>query len=124
MTVNPYLTWVLALAMTFLGGCATPLYERLEDVTVGMDKTQVLDRAGTPKRIHRQKDSDIWTYTYYVGDRHFERDVSFESGHVVKISESREVHQDPAQEDLVVKDYEKLVNEKSKSKDSDAREKK
>ena len=123
MTVNSSLTWVICMSM-LLSACATPVYERLEDVLVGMDKTQVLDRAGNPKRTQRLNDSDVWTYTYYIGDRHFERDVSFEAGHVVKINLSREVHQDPAEGELVIKDYEMLVNEKSTSKDSDTSEKK
>ncbi len=123
MTANASLIWVMGLLIIF-SGCATPIYEGLAKVTTGMDKTQVIDQVGTPKRTQRLHDSDVWTYVYYIGDRHFERDVKFESGHVVQVSSSREVHEDPAKGDLVIKDYEKLVNEKSTSKDSETSEKK
>jgi outer membrane protein assembly factor BamE (lipoprotein component of BamABCDE complex) len=80
-------------------------------VATGMDKTQVIDAAGTPKRTQRINDGDVWTYVYYIGDRHFERDIRFESGHVVTISSAREVPPD-AYSDKILKDYEKLVIEK------------
>lgn len=97
--------------MLALAGCATPLHQRLTGVAAGMDKTQVIDTAGTPKRTQRVNDGDVWTYVYYIGDRHFERDIRFESGHVVTVSSAREVPPD-ADGEKIIKDYEKLVNEK------------
>lgn len=124
MTAKPSLSWVIWFTLA-VAGCATPLHQRLESVADGMDKTQVLDTAGTPKRTHRLNSGDVWTYVYYVGNRHFERDVRFESGHVVMISTAREIPPEGANGDQIIKDYEKLVNEaksNSTSKDAKARE--
>lgn len=76
-----------------------------------MDKTQVLDLVGNPKRTVRKDDGDLWTFVYYVGDQHFERDVRFTDGHVALISPAREVNPSAASGEAVMKDYESLVNE-------------
>ena len=101
-------------------GCATPAHQNLEKLQPGMDKTQVLDLAGNPKRTVRQNDSDLWTFVYYIGGRHYEKDVRFSNGHVASISAAREIGAEAAHGDAVIKDYENLVKdaeaERQKSK--------
>ena len=94
-----------------LVGCATPTHRNLEKVQLGMDKTQVLDLAGNPKRTVRRDDGDLWTFVYYVGNQHYERDVRFSEGHVAVISVAREVNPPAAQGEAVLNDYENLVQE-------------
>jgi hypothetical protein len=106
------------LAAALLAGCATPAHQNLERISLGMDKTQVLDAAGNPKRTARKDSGDLWTYVYYVGDKHFERDVRFEQGHVVSVTSAREVNPDAQKVDAVTQDYENLVNEAKAKKNS------
>lgn len=109
MARKAWRAWILSGASAFIFGCATPAHQRLDRLTTGMDKAEVLDTAGNPKRTQRLNDGDLWTFVYYVGDRHFEREIRFENGHVVVISEAKEVK--TAGPDPVIQDYESLVHE-------------
>ncbi len=105
----------LAFVLILVTGCATSVGQRLEKVQTGMDKTQVLDLAGNPKRVVRQDGRDLWTFVYYVGDKRFEREVRFNEGHVSDILTPREVSAS-AQADMVTQDYENLVKEAEEAK--------
>lgn len=102
-----------SLSITMLFGCATPAHQRILRISEGMDKTQVLDVAGNPKRTQRREGGDQWTYVYYVADQQFERDVRFEGGHVVNISMPREVPK-ADQGQKITRDYENLVKDSGK----------
>lgn len=102
---------VIGVSLLFLStGCATPVHERLEKLHTGMDKGQVLDLVGNPKRTIRKDSSDVWTFVYYQGDRRFERDVRFTNGHVSHVGAPLAVSRE-ADADAVTSDYENLVNE-------------
>jgi len=111
MTAIAWRTITFGLFALISVGCATPAHQNLERISLGMDKTQVLDTAGNPKRTARKDSGDLWTYVYYIGDKHFEREIRFEQGHVVDVSSAREVNPDGQKVDEVTKDYENLVNE-------------
>ena len=111
--------WLCGLLISLLlSGCATPLHRRLEKLQTGMDKAQVLDLAGTPKRTLRQDNGDLWTFEYYIGNQHYERDVHFNQGHVALIFAAREINPPARPEDAVLHDYERLVKESKKSRES------
>jgi outer membrane protein assembly factor BamE (lipoprotein component of BamABCDE complex) len=69
-----------------LTGCAGSLPRALDGVKVGMDKDQVLETAGDPKRTYREAMQDHWIYVYFEHDREWRRDVVFEEGKVAKIT--------------------------------------
>lgn len=71
--------------------CVTPLPKALEQVELGMDKSQVLEKLSHPRRSHRIRGQDEWTYTYYVDGQEFSRSVFFEMGKVVHISPAHPV---------------------------------
>src|SRR5689334_8709111 len=105
MSVGKLAQWLL-----FFGAisCASTAPQRLGQVKVGMDKAEVLDVAGNPKRVNRQTGGDLWTYLYYVNDQPYEKGIRFEAGHVVEIS----AEQPPgitsdSPNDVITKDYEK-----------------
>lgn len=109
MSVGKFAQWFL-----FFGAisCASTAPQRLSQVKVGMDKAEVLDVAGNPKRVKRQTGGDLWTYLYYVNEQPFEKGIRFEAGQVVEIS----VEQSPGAtsdsgNDVITRDYEKLVEE-------------
>lgn len=111
--------WICGFLILFVfGACATPVHKRLEKLQPGMDKTQVLDLAGTPKRTARQDNGDLWTFEYYIGNQHFERDVHFNEGHVALIFAAREINAPPSQDDAVIRDYERLVKESKEKRKS------
>lgn len=115
---------ICCLFLVLLGtvGCATSTETRLKKLTIGLDKTGVLDTAGNPHRSERRSGGDVWTYIYFVDDHRFERDLRFESGKLVSISEPKEVPRPTDSDDVIIKDYQQLVDEaktKSGSKSKD-----
>lgn len=77
----------LGVFLGLLAGCATNPSRAIENVKVGMDKDRVLDLMGSPPRTYRQGMQDHWIYKYSHEDHEWSRDVVFEDGHVVKITE-------------------------------------
>lgn len=76
---------LLIAIMSFLTACASrPLNP--DGVKPGMDKDQVLELAGNPKRTYRTSGQDNWVYVYYQGNEETQRHVAFEDGRVVAIT--------------------------------------
>lgn len=119
MSFNLY-RWITALGLVALTGCATSQIQRLENVKVGMDKTEVLETAGNPKYTQRKNSADIWVYIYYVGEKKFERGLRFENSRLTEILPELETRPgaDAMASDVVVRDYEKLVEDAAKAKKS------
>ena len=76
--------WIILLSLT---ACASNLPRELEQVRTGMDKDEVLQSAGDPKHTFRLNSQDYWTYVFFRNDQEWRRDVIFESGKVVRISQ-------------------------------------
>ena len=89
--------WIICLALV---GCTTPMPRTLEHVTLGMDKDRVLENAGNPKRTFRENSQDHWIYIYFVDDKEWKREVVFEGGKAVRIT-------DPLAKENWVKELEK-----------------
>ncbi len=64
-------------------GCANSPVERYQKLALGMDKGDVLDEMGNPRRSQRVRGLDQWVYL--VDGQ--ERLVLFESGRVVELKE-------------------------------------
>ena len=78
--------WLLiSVLATILTGCTSTPVEDLGHVRVGMDKSTVLDVAGSPKYTFRENGEDNWMYAYYSNHRNWKRDVVFKNGKVIKI---------------------------------------
>jgi outer membrane protein assembly factor BamE (lipoprotein component of BamABCDE complex) len=105
--------------------CATTLQKQLDRLSVGMDKSEVLEVAGSPKSTARVKSEDQWTYIYYVGDTRMERTIKLLDGHVVAIAAARTVQPaDAKQEEEILRQYEDIVKEKEGAGSASAKEKK
>jgi outer membrane protein assembly factor BamE (lipoprotein component of BamABCDE complex) len=74
-----------ALLLSMLTACASSPYAGSEDLREGMDKDEVLNTAGNPKRTFRSNGQDHWIYVFFKGNEELSRQVSFEDGKVVKI---------------------------------------
>ena len=75
-----------ALILLLLTGCATSVPLALDEIRPGMDKDQVLEKAGNPARTFREAAQDHWIYSYFRGDEEWRRDIIFDSGKVIKVS--------------------------------------
>ena len=62
-------------------GCQSPSHTYFEGVRVGMDKSDVLEAAGSPTRTRRSHGLDKWEYEYrYHPEGPQVREVQFENG--------------------------------------------
>lgn len=103
---------LLTMFSSAVCGCATPLYQRVEGLRVGMDKATVLDMAGNPQRTHRRGGQDLWIYDYYRNERKMERGVRIENGHVIALgAEVATESKGPLAEDPILRDYDELVKQ-------------
>lgn len=75
---------LLSFFIALIGGCASRT-KGTEKIQTGMDKDQVLEVAGDPKRTYRLNGQDNWVYIYYEGNEEIQKHVAFEDGHVVRI---------------------------------------
>jgi outer membrane protein assembly factor BamE (lipoprotein component of BamABCDE complex) len=56
------LFFIFSLSALFFTACATPQHQALRQIQVGMDKAEVLEKAGNPTRTARIHSQDRWTY--------------------------------------------------------------
>lgn len=76
----------MALFLVLAGCSSTPVQKSLDQIGPGMDKDQVLEKAGNPKRTYREEMQDHWIYVYFTDQKEWHREVVFESGKVVKVT--------------------------------------
>jgi len=80
-------TFLILGAAVILAACSSvPVQHSLDRVQPGMDKAEVLDSAGNPKRTYREQGEDHWIYIYFDGNREMSREVIFESGKVERVT--------------------------------------
>ena len=83
------MTWKIRFVLPVLiatWGCSSLPPNRVEQVREGMDKAQVLEQAGSPKRTFRTNSQDHWVYVFFRKDEEFSQQISFEDGKVVQIA--------------------------------------
>lgn len=108
------------LGVFFLAACATPLEKSLSELSLGMEKSEVLEKAGSPRTSQRNKSKDIWTYSFFRGDKEFRQKLIFENGRVIELLPVRPYPdpQEAMQNANSLDEYEKVGQEMKKSKDS------
>lgn len=110
----PKVLWPFFL---LLAGCATStLGPALDSVSPGMDKDKVLEIAGNPARTFRESMHDHWIYTYFQKDHKYLRDVIFEDGKVVKITQptAKEKWDKELERTSSMEEYEQKAREQQK----------
>lgn len=81
---------LLALALTMtLAACASTPARDLDSVLPGMDKDEVLETAGNPKRTFRAGGQDHWVYVFYRGEQEYLQQIDFADGKVLKVLAAR-----------------------------------
>ncbi len=81
-----------------LWGCSSAPKQHLDKIIVGMDKGEVLEAAGNPRRTFREKSRDHWVYIFYINDSKALRVVVFEGGRVIQVNTP--AAKDPWESDL------------------------
>lgn len=88
---NRYIAFYIQIALAsilILASCVTPPVENFSRVSVGMDKTDVLDKIGSPKFTEIRDGNLVWTYRFYEKDKVTEKEVEFnEKGFVHRLGD-------------------------------------
>lgn len=96
--LNSAIRLAISCLVGLLIGCATSALQDFSRVKKGMDKTDVLDLAGSPLRKAGMADSEIWKYRIYDNGREVQKEIYFRDGHVTYVG-------DPLpREELIVKE--------------------
>ncbi len=77
---------VTFFALTFTA-CSTSMIKSMSKIEPGMDKDSVIELVGGPNRTFREDGRDHWIFVYHQNDVQWLRDVTFEKGKVLKLSE-------------------------------------
>jgi outer membrane protein assembly factor BamE (lipoprotein component of BamABCDE complex) len=68
------------LLLFLLTGCASNPIEDFSKISVGMDKTEVIDRIGSPIKSEMFHGIEYWTYKLYSGPQPTIKEVHFKDG--------------------------------------------
>ncbi len=112
---------IRVLMVLSLTACATTQHERIKELKVGMDKSEVLDLLGSPLRSRYNKGTTTWTYVSDDSSRSQVK-LEFTGQDLVKISD---VHEDEkaklaraADKNESLEDYQKKIEAARKEKSS------
>lgn len=65
------------------------MIERVDKITLGMDKSDVLDELGSPNRSLRKDSQDIWVYNINLENSVEVREIAFKNGFVNYVGNPR-----------------------------------
>jgi hypothetical protein len=74
-----------------LFSCSHNPYQDFEQVHIGDDKEQLLEKVGSPLRSSHSNGRDLWTYRFYVNDQMIYKDVTLMNDHIISIENSKEI---------------------------------
>jgi len=90
----------LALYCFFaLTSCASPRHQEIHGVREGMDKDDVLEQAGDPRRTFRAEGKDHWIYVFQKDNKLMLQQIDFEQGKVVRVGQPK-ANSDTSDDDL------------------------
>ncbi|MCB0355691.1 MAG: hypothetical protein KDD40_01720 [Bdellovibrionales bacterium] len=78
---------VLLCFSTFLTQCASSQSQRINELTLGMDKSDILDFVGSPNSSRFKNGQHEWIYIYYEGDLQKAKKLWFKNNHLVLIED-------------------------------------
>lgn len=86
-----FFTFLLVCFSIF--SCSHNPYQDFQQITVGTDKAQVLDKVGSPLRSKFQDGKNIWTYRFYskAEDKLVYKDIVLDSEKVIEVRNAKEV---------------------------------
>lgn len=98
-------------------GCTTNMAKSLDQIKPGMDRDDVLEIAGGPKRTFREVGQDHWIYVYYVNNQPWLRDVVFSDGRVDRVTapQSKDTSLKDLESAKTFEEYEQKVRARQKN---------
>lgn len=78
-----FFKYLIILGSLIMISCQTNMVKEFDNLKVGYDKHQVLDKLGSPRGMTRINGEDHWYYMYYNDDLRLQKEVHFKDGLVV-----------------------------------------
>lgn len=77
----------ILLAAFILSGCQTSMLKQFQQVSMGMEKADVLELMGSPRDTQRFHGKDRWKYVFYDDKIRFDKEVHFLDGAVIYVGD-------------------------------------
>lgn len=81
------------LSLMILAACGSNPYREYEEFPIGGDKSDLVERVGSPIRSKHKNGVDIWTYRFLEGEKKIYRDVQIKNGKVIEKGENQEARE-------------------------------
>lgn len=114
--VNP--VWAFLLSLGLLA-CSTPMHRAMQEVEMGMSKSEVIEKLGSPNRTDRDDGTDKWFYSYDTDGHRRTSEIHFKDSRVVHMGRSPQGSADDDVQDAdTYQEYKDNIkkNRKEKSK--------
>jgi outer membrane protein assembly factor BamE (lipoprotein component of BamABCDE complex) len=73
--------------LLFSTGCQTNELKQYEKLKLGMDKSEVIEIMGSPRKVERRQSQDHWVYKFYQDQQWYEKEVRFKEGKAIYLGE-------------------------------------
>ncbi|MCK6598611.1 MAG: outer membrane protein assembly factor BamE [Bdellovibrionaceae bacterium] len=113
---------MLPLAL-FLSACQTNMIKEFNDLKVGYDKHQVIEKIGSPRHMLRMSGEDRWYYMFYNDDQRFQKEVHFKDGLVIYFGDKKIPQAELLPETIDAKNEEKnkIIDIEKSKRDEDSK---
>ncbi len=81
---------LLAYTCLFFTACQSSPVKDFTSIKFGMEKSDVLETMGNPRRTQRFQGKDRWTYVFYDKQIRFEKEVQFFEGNAIYVGDTSE----------------------------------
>src|SRR4051812_43831188 len=79
---------ILLFTISMLSACQGTPIKHFEELKPGMEKTEVIEKMGSPWTTTRLHGKDRWIYVLYDDDTRYEKEVHFLNGKVVYVGDT------------------------------------
>lgn len=76
---------IFFISLIFFFSCQTPIYQKINNIKIGMYKYDVLEIIGSPSKVRRYNSIDTWIYKFFMDNEFKEFKVKFKEGRVIEI---------------------------------------
>lgn len=111
---------LIFLLILWLVACATSLHKAIREIELGMDKSEVVERLGSPSRTNRNQGTDKWIYIYNADGHKRASEIHFRDSKVIYRGPSKKGTMSQEIEDSSnYKEYKESIEKKARQKSQD-----
>lgn len=81
------LIFIMIMLILLITGCASLSLKKFEQLELGISKSDVLEKLGSPFQSQHRDEVDYWMYRFYQDGSWVTREVQFKKGQVIYIGQ-------------------------------------